>query len=274
MKLSVIISTYNSPEWLKKVLLGYENQTTIGFEIVIADDGSGDETKTLLEQFKTSDRFTLKHIWHEDNGFRKWEIVNKAIAASSGDYLLLTDGDCIPHPALVATHLERAEEGRFLSGGYCKLPMITSKAIGSDDIATGRIFEISWLYQNGYSISTKWLKILALKWGINDLLDRLTPAKKTFNGNNSSCFKKDALAINGFDERILYGGGDREFGYRLEHLGIRPKVIRYSTICLHLDHPRGYKSKEVRAKNLAMIDETRSTKRINTSHGIAEHEQN
>jgi len=100
------------------------------------------------------------------------------------------------------------------------------------------------------------------------LLNRLTPAAKTFNGNNSSCFKSDALRVRGFDARIRYGGGDREFGYRLQHAGVLPLIIRYSTICLHLDHPRGYKSAEVRQDNLAMIDETLKTKRIETEFGI------
>lgn len=270
MKASVIISTYNSPAWLEKVLTGYQHQTVSGFQIVIADDGSGPQTKAVVDRFANSSNFRISHVRHEDNGFRKWRIVNMAISAAEGDYLIFTDGDCIPHPGLVETHLARAEKGRFLSGGYCKLPMQTSEAITRDDISSGRIFEISWLRRNGYGFTPKWLKILALKWRINPLLDKLTPAKKTFNGNNSSCFKADALAINGFDERILYGGGDREFGYRLENSGVIAKVIRYSTICLHLDHPRGYKNAEVRKRNMALIEETRNTGRKQTPSGIAQ----
>jgi glycosyltransferase involved in cell wall biosynthesis len=268
MKISVIISTYNSPKWLEKVLWGYACQSVQEFEIVVADDGSGDETKKLIDKFQTMTAFSLRHVWHEDNGFRKWEIVNKAIAAASGDYLIFTDGDCIPHSHLVETHMQSAQNGFFLSGGYCKLPMKTSLAIEKENIFSGDIFKIAWLRRNGFHFTPKWLKILGLKWGIQSLLDKTTPAAKTFNGNNSSCFRADALAVNGFDNRILYGGGDREFGYRLEHLGVIPKVIRYSTICLHLDHARGYKSQEVRDKNMAMIDTTQATKSVRTEFGI------
>ncbi len=268
MKISVIISTYNSPKWLEKVLWGYACQSLKGFEIVIADDGSGDKTKKLINQFRNEAGFLIRHVWHEDKGFRKWNIVNKAIAEATGSYLIFTDGDCVPHSRLLETHLQFAEKGRFLSGGYCKLPMKTSLAISKENIFSGDIFSVNWLRKNGFSFTPKWLKILALKWGINGFLDKVTPAAKTFNGNNSSCFREDAIAINGFDNRILYGGGDREFGYRLEHLGILPKVIRYSTICLHLDHARGYKSKEIREKNMAMIEATRVNKTVKTDFGI------
>ena len=268
MKISVIISTYNSPQWLEKVLWGYECQTLKDFEIVIADDGSGDETRQLISRFEDNPDFGLRHVWHEDKGFRKWEIVNKAIAAATGDYLVFTDGDCIPHFRLLETHAAEAQQGRFLSGGYCKLPMTTSKAITRSDIVSKRIFSVGWLAKKGYFPSPKWLKILAMQWGIHRFLDRITPAAKTFNGNNSSCFRTDALAVNGFDKRILYGGGDREFGYRLEHSGISPKVIRYSTLCLHLDHSRGYKDQKVRERNMALIEETRADRKIRTDSGI------
>ena len=269
MKLSVIISTYNSPEWLEKVLWGYQCQSDSDFEVVIADDGSSGETRDLIAGFKASSDFVIQHVRHEDDGFRKWEIVNRAIEAASGDYLIFTDGDCIPHPDLLKTHRQYARPGRFLSGGYCKLPMETSKAVTRDDIVSGRAFTIAWLSRHGYGFTPKWLKVAAPGTIFSGLLNRLTPAAKTFNGNNSSCFRADALRVRGFDARIRYGGGDREFGYRLQHAGIAPLVIRYSTICLHLDHPRGYKSAEVRQENMAMIDETLKTRRIETEFGIA-----
>ena len=129
MKISVIISTYNSPLWLRKVLWGYETQSFKDFELVIADDGSGEETKQLVQDFKANSPLTVHHVWHEDNGFQKCSILNKAIRKSSHEYLVFTDGDCVPHPTLLETHAGNAEHGRFLSGGYCKLPMTTSKAI-------------------------------------------------------------------------------------------------------------------------------------------------
>jgi len=269
VKVSIIISTYNAPDWLEKTLWGYEYQSTSDFEIIIADDGSGEETAWLIERFRLSSKLKLRHVRHADNGFRKWKIVNRAIIEASGDYLIFTDGDCIPHPDLVATHMQLAEEGRYLSGGYLKLPMETSRSVGEEDIRSGRAFTPRWLRCHGFGYSIKWLKLTAPGTYLAPLLNFLTPAKRTFNGNNSSCFREDALKVNGFDERILYGGGDREFGYRLEHAGILPRMIRYSTVCLHLDHARGYKSAEVRAKNLALIEATRKSRATWTPYGIA-----
>jgi len=271
-EISVIISTYNSPAWLEKALAGYACQRSAPFEIVIADDGSGADTCAVIDRFWDLGRqeglFKLTHVRHGDAGFRKWQIVNDAIAAARGDYLVFTDGDCIPHPDLLATHARLAAPGQFLSGGYFRLPMATSRAITPGSIRSGAAFRLRWLRRHGLGVSSKWLKVLGPAWGIGGPLDRISPARKTFNGNNSSCWRADALRLCGFDTRIRYGGGDREFGYRLQHAGVTPRVIRYSTLCLHLDHPRSYKSPEVRAANLAIIDETLATGRIATDYGL------
>ncbi len=269
MKISVIISTYESVEWLAKVLCGYQRQGDPDFEIIVADDGSGPATRQCVEGAAARSRFAIRHLRHDHAGFGKWAIVNKAIVAAEGEYLLFTDGDCIPHRDVIATHRAFAAPGRFLSGGYYRLSMATSRAIGEAEIRSGEAFSTGWLNRHGLPLSPKTLKIVARPWRLDRLLNLATPAKSTFNGNNSSCFRADALRVRGFDQRIGHGGGDREFGYRLEHAGIRPKIIRYSALCLHLDHARGYADPEIRARNLAIIEETRRSRRIETAHGIA-----
>ncbi|MBU2099105.1 MAG: glycosyltransferase, partial [Gammaproteobacteria bacterium] len=79
MKLSVIVTTYNSPAWLEKVLWGYSRQTHKTFELIIGDDGSGPETRELLNRMRTETGLDIKHIWQEDDGFRKCRILNKCI---------------------------------------------------------------------------------------------------------------------------------------------------------------------------------------------------
>ncbi|MEM9687770.1 MAG: glycosyltransferase, partial [Bacteroidota bacterium] len=133
---TVIISTYNQPEWLEKVLWGYEVQTVNAFEIIIADDGSTDTTKTLIADFIEKSALHIKHIWQEDHGFQKTKILNKAIQAANAAYLIMTDGDCIPRSDFVAKHLKLQKKGCFLSGGYFKLPMHISKAISRDHITS------------------------------------------------------------------------------------------------------------------------------------------
>ena len=96
MRLSVIISTYNVPQWLEKVIWGYAAQSHQDFELLIADDGSTEETAVCIQQLQRAVGLAIEHIWHEHNGFRKCTILNKAIVAAANEYLVFADGDCVP----------------------------------------------------------------------------------------------------------------------------------------------------------------------------------
>lgn len=251
MKLSVIITTYNSEEWLKKVLIGYSIQTESDIEIIIADDGSTSKTADVVHAFSSKFKHPIIHVWQEDNGFQKCKILNQAILKTNSDYILFTDGDCIPRKDFVAKHLKYKQKGYFLSGGYFKLPLETSKKINEKDIQSQNCFSISWLIKNGVTKSFKLSKLTSNRF-FALFMDWLTPTKRTFNGHNTSCFKSDLLAVNGFNEEMQYGGLDREVGERFFNLGLLSKQIRYSAVCLHLDHKRSYATKESIDKNLAI----------------------
>lgn len=268
-QISVIISTYNSEAWLEKTLWGYHAQKNQDFEVVIADDGSKQPTFDLIEKMKKLVGFPILHVWHEDRGFQKSQILNKAILASNTDYILMTDGDCIPREDFIAVHLRERKEGFFLSGGYFKLPMELSKMISKEDILSQKCFDLDWLKENGLKPSFKDNKLSSAgfkQWFLN----KITPTNASWNGHNASGWKKDILAINGFDERMQYGGQDRELGERLFNSGIKSKQIRYSAICLHLEHPRGYKTQESIEKNQAIREETRKQRKTSTDFGIKE----
>lgn len=261
----VVISTYNNPEWLEKTLWGYTRQTLVPDEVIIADDGSDDRTGSLIDSFRGL--LNIKHVWHEDNGFRKSEILNKAIVAATADYLIFTDQDCVPREDFVETHALTACPRHFVSGGYMKLPMELSKKIDKEDITSGRAFSLTWLLSNGLHLNWKCSKLISNKmtaWAIN----HITPAKASWNGCNASGWRKDMLAINGFNEEMRYGGQDREFGERLINMGVRPIQKRYSAIVLHLDHKRPYRTAESIEKNNAIRRATRRMRVIRTPNGI------
>lgn len=267
MKISVVISTYNAEAWLEKVLLGYRHQTWTDFEVIVADDGSGPATRALIEGFASDYPVPLRHVWHEDHGYRRQEILNKAIPLAEGPYVLFTDGDCIPRRDFVAVHAGLARPGTFLSGGYCKLGMELSRRISAGDIASGRAFDPRWLSEHerlGFHNAMK-LGATALTGRV---LDRITTAKATFNNCNSSAWKDDLLAVNGYDERMKYGGPDRELGERLVHHGVRGKQIRHRAVCVHLDHERSYRTAESIALNRAIRAETRARRVVATPYGI------
>lgn len=248
MKASVIISTYNKEDWLRKVLTGFSVQTETDFEIVIADDGSGPETKAVIDSFQEVFRYPIVHAWHRDEGFQKTIILNRAILKSSADYLIFTDGDCIPRNDFVESHVSIRRKGFFLSGGYFKLPMDISLAITAEDIRNQHCFDMAWLSSRGLPKSGKARKLKARDFWAR-LMNAITPTKATWNGHNASGWKSDLLAVNGFNHEMAYGGEDRELGERLFHNGIRGKQVRYSAVVIHLDHARGYDTPEAWAKN-------------------------
>lgn len=266
-KISVIFSTYNSPEWLEKVLWGFHHQTDDNFEIVIADDGSAEETRALVEDFKSKTHRPVLHVWQEDQGFQKCRILNKAIIEATGDYIVMTDGDCVPRSDFIAAHRQAAEPGCFLSGGYFKLPMGTSKTITLENIAAGDCFNPGWLVKNGVKSSIKFMKLRAGPKRAK-IYNLMTPTKRSWNGHNASCWKNDAIRVNGFDERMRYGGLDCEFGGRLLNAGIRAKQIRYSAICVHLDHSRGYVNDEDWKRNRVIRRTSIEEKLVETPAGI------
>ncbi len=267
MKVSLIFTTYNAPLWLEKVFWGLFTQRHMPFEVIVADDGSRDETKDVIDRCRREAPFPVHHVWQPDDGFQKCRILNKAIAMSSGEYLVFTDGDCIPRPDFVSVHVDQAGRDVFLSGGYVKLPLGLSESITREDVRSGRVFDTSWLRHHGLQWSFKALKVSAAgRWG--QALNVISPAKSTWNGHNASCFREHAVAVNGFDERMQYGGEDVEFGERLEHLGLHAKKIRYSTTCLHLEHGRGYVTPEMLSRNQQIREETRAQRRVRAVVGL------
>jgi len=146
--------------------------------------------------------------------------------------------------------------------------MSTSVAITKADILDGRCFDLGYLIANGYppkKISQR-LKAKGLK---ASFLDKFSFVQANWYGNNASGWKKDLVAVNGFDERMAYGGSDWEFGDRLNRSGIRRLRVRYRAIVLHLEHSRGYADPELIRKNKAIWDEAVLKKTVWTDYGIS-----
>ena len=265
---SVIFTTYNHPRWLEKTLWGFSAQSYRDFEIIVADDGSSDETRAVVESLQSQIEIPIQHIWQQDDGFQKCRILNKAIVASRGEYLIFTDGDCIPHPDFVRNHVELATQNTMLSGGYLKLPLDVSRAITRQDILDGNATRPGWLLQHGLPFTPKISKLFSNRL-IGALLDALTITRATWNGHSSSTWKKHIIETNGFDERMQYGGQDREFGERLMNMGIKTRQVRYRCSCVHLDHGRDYARPESIAKNKGIREHTRQHKVTRTDYGIA-----
>ena len=268
MQSEVIIATYNNPRSLVLCLESIRLQTVLPQSIAFADDGSGPETCAIIDGFALPG-VQIRHVWHEDQGFRKCGILNKAIAGSGADYLIFLDGDVMIHPAFIARHLACARRGRYMTGSLIRLDKAATDAVTQGLVQGGQVFDRAWLRANRAidRVST-WLKTMPFPLPVMAFLDRVSIVRPSLCGANASAFRDEVLAVGGFDERMKYGGLDKEFGVRLTNNGTRGAHLRYSAPLVHLDHPRGYSDPEGRRKNRALIDLARRDRLTRTAFGI------
>ena len=251
-RIGVVISTYNHPRWLEKALWGYAAQTRKDFDVIIADDGSGPETRALIDRMRAATGLRIEHVWHEDRGFRKTEILNRAIVASTAEYLVFSDGDCIPRNDFIDIHARYAAPKRFLAGGYLKLPADVSERITIDDIRSGRFADLGWLRERGYRPGHRALRLSRSKQ-LAAVLDTITPTPPNWAGHNASTWRDALIEVNGFDTDMGYGSEDRALGERLLNLGYRPRRVRFRAPTLHLDHGRPWRDPAVVKRNEEII---------------------
>lgn len=270
MRSELIVSTYESPRTLMLTLASVAAQRRLPDAICIADDGSGPETAAAVSAFATAHpHLPLRHVWHEDRGFEKGAILNKAVASSDADLLIFIDGDVLIHPGFVARHVALARPGRFCTGSLIRLGPEATAEVTPDLVTSGRVFERDWLRSHGAvdRLGT-WLKTMPFPAPVMDLLDRATPVQHALCGANASVFRRDMLAVNGYDEGIKYGGEDKELGVRLINSGVRGRHLRYSAPLVHLDHPRGYADPEKISRHKALIRQARRSRHAWTPDGI------
>lgn len=252
MTVSIIIATYNWPKALSLVLDSIKNQTILPNEIIIADDGSTAETKQLIDDFKQQNNIILNHIWHKDDGFRLAEIRNKAIAATSSDYIIQIDGDVILHPKFIANHIKFAKKNTFISGSRVLLSDDTSQLA----IENNKIFFSAFSKKIKNRFNALYIPFLNLFTN-----SKISPIEKlifTVRGCNMSFWRKDLLDINGYDEQFKsWGREDSELALRLLNKGISLKKIKFAAIQFHLYHKEQDRS-AIESNNLILKNNGRT----------------
>jgi len=245
MKCSLIISTYNWPEALDLVLKSVLRQTTMPSEVIIADDGSKAETRLLIEEYKKEISVPLIHVWQEDNGFRKSEILNKAILTTNSDYIVQVDGDVILNKNFIKDHLKFAKPNQYLFGSRVN---IKEKKLSE-------LFEDKNVNLNFFT-SKIGKRFRALRLPIFNLfISKNHEVSKNLRGCNISYWKSDVLKINGYNEDFIgWGGEDYEFAHRLHLSGVAGKRIKHAAIVYHIYHKESskencYKNAEVQQKS-------------------------
>jgi glycosyltransferase involved in cell wall biosynthesis len=234
--ISVLLATYNWPQALKLCLESLNQQTDQDFEVIIADDGSKQETKALIDSISAAFSVPITHLWQEDIGFRKTRILNQAIAAAKGDYLVFLDGDCIVQADFVAKHRELAQLGYLVTGSRVILnEALTKSLLFWPHWDASRFFASLLSYRLSGGIN-KYLPI-KIKLGDGSWRHYKKFVWRRIKGCNMACWKTDALAIHGFDESMTgWGHEDADFIFRLQQNGIIRKSGAWATEVFHLFH--------------------------------------
>lgn len=263
---SIIISFYNKIDYLKLVLSGFQIQSEKNFEIIIADDGSGDKIVTELESICSNYNFRIKHVWQPDKGFRKNRILNQAILAAESNYLIFVDGDCIPHSKFVEGHLSYKEKNVALTGRRVNLSQRITNILTPEKIID-KFLENNFLLLVRDGIFGKSFDVeKGLYFNSKILRNYFNSKNRGLLGCNFSLYREDMFSINGFDERYEAPsiGEDSDVQYRLELNGLKIKSVNQIAVQYHLYH----KLQERLQKNLQLFEEVKKSKIAFTSFGL------
>lgn len=265
MRIAVIVTTYNRPDALAAVLEGYLAQTDPDFELVVADDGSGPETRGVVEAYAARAGFPLRHVWQEDAGFRAAAIRNKAIAGTDADYVIFTDGDCIPVPDFVAQHRRLAEPGWFLAANRVLLAEAFTREVLAGRLPVYRWSLVRWLGAWLRRDINRWLPLVRLPDGA--LRKRGAARWEGVKTCNLSAWRADLARVNGLDERYSgWGLEDSDLVIRLLHAGVRRKSARFAAPVFHLWHREHDRS--TLPENQRRLDEVLGSDRVRAAVGL------
>lgn len=228
-KVSVIVSTYNWPAALELSLKSLMRQSRLPDEIIVGDDGSGPETKEVVERMQRISPVPIIHVWHPDEGFRLAAIRNKAVLASSGDYIIQIDGDIIAHHRFVEDHIRQARPGCYLRGGRVMLDRgFTERLCASGEPVMPGFFSTG--------VERKRANTLHIGWLADYLSSRYKP-KAYALGCNMSFWRTDFFDVNGYDEEFVgWGKEDSDFFHRLLMKGVKNRRLKFAGIAYHLWH--------------------------------------
>ncbi len=224
---SLIVTTYNWEKALTLYLDSVLRQTVLPDEILVADDGSKEPTRRVVEAFARTSPVPVRHIWHEDDGFRLTVIRNKAIAAARSEYLIQTDGDLILHPDFIKDHLAMAREGCFVSGSRVLVAeSLSASLLAAPDKAPRLCF-----WARGLKNRANGLRFPLL----GRLMNRFRNTR--VRGCNMAFWRKDLLAVNGYNEEMTgWGEEDQELRVRLHNSGLQQLTLKFRGIVYHLHH--------------------------------------
>jgi len=250
--ISIIVTTYNRPDALRAVLAGLEAQRDRDIEVCVADDGSRDDTRELVQAAARTATLPLVHVWQEDRGFRAGAARNRAAAGARGDYLIFLDGDCVPRPDFIAQHRALAEPGWMVAGNRILLSQAFTQRVLAGQMPIHGWSNARWQVALREGAINRRLPLMTLPLGpLRKLAAQRWERVRTCN---LGLWKRDFVAVNGFDEAYEgWGFEDSDLAVRLLNAGVRRKEGAFATGVLHLWHREN--DRRFEADNLARLQE-------------------
>jgi glycosyltransferase involved in cell wall biosynthesis len=264
--ISVIVSTYNREDALNAVLRALSRQSDRKFEIVVADDGSGPATARVVDEWALRTTLPIKHVWHEDRGFRLSDIRNRGIRESAGAYVLFLDGDCIARPDFVAAHRRLAESGWFVTGTRILLSRELTDRILHQELEPESWGLGRWLLPRSRGELNRFAPLLNLRLG--GMRKLAAQRWRGARGSNMAFWRADLEKVDGFDASFSgWGREDSDLFIRLIRAGVRRKDGRFATGVLHLWHPEADRSRLV--ENDRQLAEVLHSNRVTARRGLS-----
>ncbi len=265
MKTAVIVTTYNRPDALGAVLAGFEAQTDQDFELVVADDGSTFETAAVIQEYQRRSKCSVRHVWQEDRGFRAAAIRNRAVAATTADYMIFTDGDCVPSRQFVQAHKRLAEPGYFLGANRVLLSAGCTQRVLREHLPVHHWSWAQWAQAWAGRHINRLVPLLALPDGP---FRRWAPNRwEGIKTCNLSVWRSDLLRVNGLDESYEgWGLEDSDLIIRLLRIGVKHKSARYAAPVFHLWHQE--QARSGLAENRARLDRLLGSQSTHAAMGL------
>lgn len=235
IRVVLLISTYNQAGVLDLCLKSLMSQKVKPHQVLIADDGSSDNTPEIINKYKEILNVPLLHVWHEDEGFRKTLILNKALVQATGNYIVQIDGDIIMDSHFIEDHIHVAEKGYFVRGTRGRLnQQVTQKILNSKEIKLNFTSE---------GVENRFNAIRIPLIGYN--CSRKDDKGYSVRGCNFAYWFDDYVRVNGYNNDLSgWGHEDEELAWRFINLGIMKKIVKLCAVQYHLFHPEAPQNNE------------------------------
>jgi glycosyltransferase involved in cell wall biosynthesis len=266
-RIAVIVTTYNRLDALAAVLAGLCAQTDRNFEVIVADDGSTPVTGDYVRRVARTSPMPVRHVWHEDDGFRAAAIRNKGIASTDASYLVFLDGDCVPQRDFVARHRALAAPGRLVTGSRILLSALLTRRLLDARRPLARVTGAEWLADRLLGDINKvlpvFLKLPMAAWRVSGRFKW-----RRIKSCNLAVWRADAVAVDGFDETFHgWGHEDADFVLRLHHHGVERTLGSFATEVFHLWHPEARRDRA--QPNLLKVQARQQTKQVRADRGLS-----